>query len=438
MPDSHETAIELLEAFKAQDISRFRSLFLLPITFLLTNYRVTSLLDLSNFLLGPLESWTNPELHKSGRVTVYKTLANFQRSQVALTLSLWGTKATGIGVGDGMSLGLLPSWTPPTYISPSTFAEQELTVRPYWLWPATKGTLNLPSPDSPTRKPAILLIPGSGPGDRDATIGGTKSFKDLAQGLATAGFVVLRMEKPSAVVAFKQMVTKSITLEDEYIVPLRAALSHLATHSSVDAKNIFLLGASLGGTVAPRLCAASPVPIRGIVSLAGASKPMDQAMVAQLRYLNEHFPRKDQEKHQREVQLFEEVRRVIEAGGPEKGEKDPTKELPFPLPLRYLRDLYENDPVEVASNLEVPMLVCHGKRDWQVGMDQFERWKEGLKVREEAVGHEFRLYEDVGHTMTPVEEEKFGSWQYAEPAHVKEELVKDVIDFVRRKSKTDN
>ena len=432
MSASHKAAVELLEAFKAQDISRFRNIFLYPFAFLLTNYRVKSLLDTANFLLGPLESWTEPQVHQQGRVTVYKTLANFQRGQQALTLKVWGNKALGVGVPAAMDVGLSPPWSTPAYADPSTFNEQEVTVRPYWLWPATKGTLNIPKSEKPARKPAVLFVPGSGVLDRDATVGGTKHFKDLSHGLATAGFVTLRMDKPGAIMVFRQMVTKNITLTDEYIVPLSAALKYLASHPSVDPENIFLLGGSLGGMVAPRLAKASPVPIKGIISCAGASLPIDQALVAQLRLLNEHFPRSDQSVHEKEVKQFDELRRVIESGGPKNGETDPTKDLPFPLPLTYLKDQYENDPVEVAKGLETSMLFLHGKRDWQVGMDQYERWHQGLSSSQ--AGHVFKLYDDVGHTMTPVDGGKFGTWQYAEPAHVKEELLNDIVDFIRNQS----
>lgn len=432
MTDSHKVAVELLEAFKAQDASRFRKLFFSPLALLITNYRVGKLFDLTNWLLGPLESWTDLEVHQSGRFTVYKTFAKFQRGRQALTLKIWGNKAVGANVANAAEIGLLPAWEAPSYVDESAFTEQEVFVRPYWLLPGTKGTLNIPSGSAEKRMPAVLFISGSGPTDMDATMGGAKCFKDLAYGLASAGFVTLRMEKPGAVVAWKQMVTKTCTIEDEYITPLSAALKYLAAHPAVDPARIFLLGHSLGGLVAPRLCQASPVPITGLVSCAGASIPLCQTMISQLTYLNEHFPRPTQEYFEKEIEQNEAILRCLERGGPKRGEPDPTKDLPVPVPLPYLKDMYDHDSVAVAAKLDVPMLFIQGKRDWQVGMQEFVKWQTGLEGSKAIDKAEWKIYDDIGHTLTVVDEKKHGTFQYDEPAHVKDELVKDVIDFMKR------
>ena len=55
------------------------------------------------------------------------------------------------------------------------------------------GTLTVPA--GGTRVPGVVLVPTAGPQDRDETIGGVKDFKDLAEGLASRGIVVLRYEK---------------------------------------------------------------------------------------------------------------------------------------------------------------------------------------------------------------------------------------------------
>lgn len=435
MTDSYKVAVELLEALKAQDASKFRNVFYAPLTLFLTDYRVSTLWGLANFLLGPLESWTDPEVHQSGRVTVYKTLCKFQRGHQALTLKIWGNKAMGAGVANAMEIGLLPAWKAPSYVDESAFSEQKIWVRPSWISPALKGTLNIPSANPDTRKPAVLFIPGSGPMDVDSTMGGTKCFKDLAYGLATAGFVTLRMEKPVVVIALKQLVTGTCTIQDEYITPLIAALRYLAAHPAVDPSKIFLLGGSLGGMVAPRLCQASPVPIAGIVSCAGASIPLCKTMVSQLTYLNKHFPRPKQEDFDKEIETNEEIMRCLEAGGPKPSEPDPTKNLPFPLPLGYLKDLYDNDAVATAAKLEVPMLFVQGKRDWQVSMQDFVRWQAGLEGSKTIEKAEWKVYDDVGHTLTVVDEAQHGNFQYG-PANVKAELVKDVMDFLSRVAET--
>ena len=58
---------------------------------------------------------------------------------------------------------------------------------------AVPGTLSLPRQRGP--RPAVVLLGGSGPVDRDETIGRNKRLKDIAWGLASAGVAVLRFDK---------------------------------------------------------------------------------------------------------------------------------------------------------------------------------------------------------------------------------------------------
>src|SRR6185369_2655738 len=72
------------------------------------------------------------------------------------------------------------------YVNPSAFTEQDVTVGSgEWALP---GTLSMPVGDGPF--PAVVLVHGSGPNDRDETIGANKPFRDLAGGLASQGIAV--------------------------------------------------------------------------------------------------------------------------------------------------------------------------------------------------------------------------------------------------------
>ncbi|MGH7290961.1 MAG: alpha/beta hydrolase family protein, partial [Myxococcota bacterium] len=82
-------------------------------------------------------------------------------------------------------------WQPPPYVDPASFTDDEVTVDCEAL--ATPGTLSLPK--SPRPLPAVVLLAGSGPADRDATMGRNKIFKDIAWGLASRGIAVLRFDK---------------------------------------------------------------------------------------------------------------------------------------------------------------------------------------------------------------------------------------------------
>ncbi|MBK7398023.1 MAG: DUF3887 domain-containing protein [Myxococcales bacterium] len=83
-----------------------------------------------------------------------------------------------------------PPWAPPAYVSPTAITDRPVDVA------GLPGTLTLPKSRAGKAR-AVLLVHGSGPNDRDETLGGRKPFRDLAEGLATKGLVVLRWDKRS-------------------------------------------------------------------------------------------------------------------------------------------------------------------------------------------------------------------------------------------------
>jgi uncharacterized protein len=81
--------------------------------------------------------------------------------------------------------------------------------------PAAAVAATLPAGSS--RVPGIVLVHGSGPGDRDETIGPNKPFRDLAWGLAASGIAVLRYEKRTRLYGEKLASNLNLTVQEETI-----------------------------------------------------------------------------------------------------------------------------------------------------------------------------------------------------------------------------
>jgi hypothetical protein len=123
----------------------------------------------------------------------------------------------------------------PPYARTKQFSEIETTFgTPGWELP---GTLTVPN--SRDRVPAIILVHGSGPNDRDETIGPNKPFRDLAWGLATRGLAVLRYDKRTKVHARRFLIEarqlKPITVREETVDDVGCALAWLRQRGEVDA-----------------------------------------------------------------------------------------------------------------------------------------------------------------------------------------------------------
>ena len=168
---SQSTTTTVLTALKTRDADTLRQCFYWPIRLLLSNSRITKIWSKIDSTLGPVEEFSSPELHKDGILgtRTLKSLVRFQRGRHGVGIKFWGDKLVGVSFRAPITFGLVPEWEVPEYADERLFDEEEVSVRPYWLWPRVKGTLSVPKKKG--RKPAVLMVPGSGIQDRDISIG---------------------------------------------------------------------------------------------------------------------------------------------------------------------------------------------------------------------------------------------------------------------------
>ncbi len=129
------------------------------------------------------------------------------------------------------------------------------------------GTLTLPQGDG--RFPAVILVSGSGPQDRDETLFEHKPFLVLADHLSRRGFAVLRCDDRGTAGSTGKF--SSATTED-FARDAEAALDFLRKHERIDPARIGLIGHSEGGLIVP-LVAAARREVAALVLLAGPGVP---------------------------------------------------------------------------------------------------------------------------------------------------------------------
>jgi poly(3-hydroxybutyrate) depolymerase len=170
----------------------------------------------------------------------------------------------------------------PAFVETSKFHSEDVQVgnAPFEL----PGVLTIPtSGNGPW--PAVVLLGGSGPNDRDETTGPNHVFKDIAEGLSSGGIVVLRYDKRTLVYG-KKMNLHQITIKEEYLDDAIVAINLLRSRKEVDGDRIFVAGHSLGATIAPEV-ALKAAPVQGLILLAPSGRQFGESVVQQMRFLEE-------------------------------------------------------------------------------------------------------------------------------------------------------
>ncbi len=283
-------------------------------------------------------------------------------------------------------------YEPPAYADASKFEETEVTVGTgEWALP---GTLTVPKGAGPF--PGLVLVHGSGPNDRDETLGPNKPFKDLAWGLATRGVAVMRYEKRNKVYGKRILadpkLEATMTVKDETIDDALAAAALLKKTKGVDPKRVFILGHSLGGFLMPRIAlAAEPLKLAGFISLAGLTRPLDDTIVRQMTYLyglaGDTLSDDDQKRLEDIKAQVAKVKALTDA------DRGSTAKFLGAMPAYWL-DVRGYDPPETAKAVRKPMLFLQGERDYQVQTADLENWRKALGARKDV---EFRLYPKLNH-----------------------------------------
>lgn len=279
------------------------------------------------------------------------------------------------------------------------------------------GTITLPR--GATNVPAIALVHGSGPNDRDETVGAIKPFRDLALGLASRGVAVLRYEKRTRVhgPALVADYGERLTLEEETVEDALLAAALLRTLSPIDPARVFVLGHSQGGSAMARI-ARKDAALAGFVLLAAGALPLEDAIVRQLEYLSSL----DRENGA----LRDELERARAAALRVKSlttEPAPAADLPLGIPAPYWLDLALHSPLSLASDTR-PILVLHGDRDYQVTSADFDAWHAALGSRAE-----YRRYPRLNHVFVEGDGASHPG-EYLAAAHAAIEPIEDIAAFV--------
>ena len=305
----------------------------------------------------------------------------------------------------------------PAPVSSKRFSEEDFPVGEGDV--SLGGTLTLPKGEGPF--PAVVLVHGSGPHDRDETIGPNHPFRDIAHALAERGVAVLRYDKRTKAHP-EAFASGDFTVDDETVDDAVRAVSQLRAAVRIDPQHVFLVGHSLGAMMAPRIAQRAP-DLAGLVLLAAPARPLQDIVVEQVRYLAE-LDGKISSHEQADIDALAMKAFAVAS----LSEDVPAADTLLGLPARYWIDLRDYDPVAIAATLTQPILLVQGGRDYQVTVDgDFARWRAAFAGDARV---QFALHPALNHLMIAGDGSP-GPAEYASAGHVDDAVIDDVVTFMR-------
>jgi hypothetical protein len=296
------------------------------------------------------------------------------------------------------------------------------------------ATLTIPPGQGPF--PAVLLIVGSGPHDRDEALMGHRPFLVLADYLTRHGIAVLRADKRGVGKSGGNSATATTA---DFATDAEAGVAYLRGRPEVNPRKIGLVGHSEGGIIAP-MVAARNADVAFIVMLAGTGVPGDQILVAQSRLIAEAAGKSpaEAEKNANEQRgvlalvknekdnaaLESELRKRMAGKGSEAQVDAQIKVITSP----WFRYFLTYDPAENLRKVWCPVLALNGEKDLQVSPALNlpairQALEQGGNKHFEAdelpgLNHLFQTartgapseYAEIEETMSPVALEKIADW----------------------------
>jgi len=278
------------------------------------------------------------------------------------------------------------------------------------------GTLRETDPSDPL----VLIIPGSGPTDRDGNspMGVSAGYlKMLADELAGADIATVRIDK-RGMFASQAAGDPSAVSPAIYASDIHAWIDAIAAERGPDAGCLFLAGHSEGALMAS-IAAQQRSEVCGVILLAGMGRPMGEVIRTQLAANPANAP------------LMNEALRALEAL--EAGQRVDTSGMhPALLPLfnspaqDYLMSLLRIDPVEELRKADRPALIIQGDRDLQVSVEDARRLAA-------APGAELVVISGMNHVLKDAPADRAGNLAtYADPDQpLPEALVEAIRVFVK-------
>jgi uncharacterized protein len=255
------------------------------------------------------------------------------------------------------------------------------------------ATITKPKSPAGVRIPAVILLAGSGVGDRDGLAFGVPTLAQLAGALADAGFLAVRYDKRG----FGQSGgrAESATLDD-YAEDVRAVVKWLAARKDVDDKRLAVAGHSEGAMVA-LIAAARDKRITAVVSLEGPASTGAELVLEQQQHAlaAANVPASERDA---KVALQKQILSAVQTG---QGWQGISPEMRKQADTPYFQSLLAYNPTKVLDDVRQPLLIVHGELDKQVPVAHADRLADIARKESKSKSVDVVIVKGINHLLVP-------------------------------------
>jgi dipeptidyl aminopeptidase/acylaminoacyl peptidase len=273
------------------------------------------------------------------------------------------------------------------------------------------GTLTIPKSASTSHKvPAVVTITGSGPQDRDESLGfgDYRPFRQLADSLGRRGIAVLRMDDRGT--GASKGTFRGSTSAD-FAEDIRAGLAYLRTRPEIDGARLAVMGHSEGALIAPMVAAKEPT-LKAIVLLAGIARPGMGTLKYQMANNLQHDTTLTAARRDSAIAMIPTRIDTMMAHDP------------------WMKFFLLYDPSETARHVTTPVLILTGDHDQQAVPEQVPEQEAAFK----AAGNRdvtARVVPGVNHLFVADTNGFPGNYRnLPAPIRIRQDVVGTVVDWL--------
>ena len=286
------------------------------------------------------------------------------------------------------------------------------------------GTLSRPAQSTEARLPAVVLVGGSGPADRDGVVYGIPVLGQIADALANAGWIVVRYDKRG--IGQSGGRAESASLAD-YAEDVRAAVKLLENRKDVDEKRIAVVGHSEGGLVG-LIAAAREKKIAAVALIATPGLTGADVVLAQQQRLLNRMTLTPEEK-QAKVEAQKKIHEAVITG---KGLEQLPPDVRRSVDNVYFQSLLTSDPSKLVPPVRQPLLIVQGELDTQVEPSNADRLETLAKARKNAPQTEVVKVPGVNHLLVPATTGEVDEYAALKDKQVSRQVTDAIVTWLKK------